>query len=711
MVALAKSNLPRKALFIGILSILLSSGGEYLYGQNFPERMWWTPGLVSSLPVVDSLQNSNGSNLLGLDFQHTLSLFSWSSSLRLASNSFFASARLSPSFSVSSEARSRLREDTRVRTNEANAFINADYPLDAFRNGLTFSFFGTTYSLRSPADQAVTQIGTLANVTDGYGVIGGKYFPVPTTEITVGAGAARKSFEIGTSSGWIVKGGAVESPVQLSEGNSLDSTTLAIDERHFTLADEVARNDNVHARLLTSFSDNGSNDASAGIYLKRRDFFFPKDTSGALAKQERSETGFEFHDALYFPLIAKRLIGNFRADISPHQVTRRTPSVDITTLPTTTLTTSTFLVPSSTSALEAGLAGRLDLLIGENPDTSRLTELSAEMKFDDKSETNNILQGETGSLSALEVQKLSDALSQTGYEGKQTTLNLSAYIPIAEHDRINADFSSRIYRYDTQSPDNHDTRDELNLSSSLQYDHMFSHELELKNELRLAESHLVYLASDRSLQNYVSKTIALSSQAIYYSASFQHQVRCEVFANYSVYDFPPPVIDPGSIRDYLIRGVNGSDSVRLSLGKFHVIWDALSTIEGIFDVRFYERGAYNRSAFTELPVLRTQEFSGDLTLNLTDRISSSPMLVKIGARAFFLRRYEPPSTLQTNLVLQESLNRIGPLLIVIIDQLAIKGPRLFGSIWYSLVQQNEFDTNIFSSSHQIEGRLTAQWTF
>ena len=684
--------------------------GKSLHAQNFPTRNWWTPGLVSSLPVLDSLQIASPISLIGLDFQHTLSLFNWGSSIHIASNTFFPSSPLSPSFLISSEGRSILREDTRVQTSEANALVNIDYPLDIIRNALTFSFFGTTYLLKSPPDQTVP-VGTLTNVTDGYGVLGGKYFPAPLFEITAGGGIARKSFQIGTSAGWIAQGMFVESPTQVSEGNILDDSA-SVDERHFSLADEVARNDNIRAHLVSNFQDNGYNDASAGIYLRRRDFYFPKDTSGSLAKQERSELGFVIHDALQYPVIAKRLIGYFNADISPHEITRRTPSVDINSLPTTTLITSTFLVPSSTSALELGFAGKLDLLVGENLDTTRIALLSAEMKYDERSETNNILQGETGALATIDVQKLSQALSLTGYDGKQTTLNLSAYFPLAERDRLNANFSSRIYRYDTQSPDNHDTRDELNLSSSVQYDHFFSRELDLKSELRLAESHLVYLASDRSLQNYVSKTIALATQAIYFSPSFQHQIRGEVFANYSVYDFTTPIVDPGSIRDYLIRGVNGSDSIRISLGRFSVIWDALSQIEGIFDLRLYERGAYNQSAFTERPVLRTSEFSGDLTFNLTDRISSSPTLIKIGARAFYLRRYEPnASSLQTDLLLQESLNRIGPLLIVIIDQLAVKGPKLYGSIWYSFVKQDEFDSNIFSSSHQIEGRLSAQWSF
>ncbi|MDP4229831.1 MAG: hypothetical protein Q8916_05430 [Bacteroidota bacterium] len=691
------------------LSFLLEAGS--LCAQVFPQRFWWTPGSLSSLPVIDSLQNSNSLSIINFDFQHALSLYSWGTSLRLGSNSFLTSGPTLPRFSVSAEGRSRLREDTRVRTSEANALIDADYPFDSARNGLTLSFFGTTYSLQSGPEQAISQIGTLSDVTDGYGVLGGQYFPSSKIKITAGGGIARKSFAGGTGSGTIFKAGIFSDPTILSEENTLDGAA-ALDERHFNLADETLRNDNVHLHLLSNFGESGNNDAFGGVAFKRRDFFFLKDTSGSLAKQERSEVDFELHDALLFPIIKKRLISNFRVDLIPQQITRRTPSVDLSSLPTTTLVTSTFLVPSTTNALEAAFSGRLDLAVGDLNGTDRLMQFSAEMKFDERSEANDILKGETGALSALEVQKLSSTLDQTSFDGKLTSLQLSANFPIAEKDSLHADFSSRIYRYDTPSSDNHDDRDELNLASTLQYIHFFSRSLEMTSEIRLAQSHLVYLESDRSLQNYVSKTIALASQVEFRIPSFEHQVRAEVFANYSVYDFSAPVTSPDGARDYLIRGINGSDSVRLSLGRFPILWDALTQIEGIFDLRLYERGAYNVQAFTERPILRTTEFSGDLTCNLADRASKSPTLVKLGARVFLQRRYAPvAASAETSLSLQERLDRIGPLLIVTIDQLAALGPRLYGSIWYSFVSQQTFDTVSSSSSRQVEARLAAQWSF
>lgn len=699
----------RKVSSFAVVLIVIVAHERSLHGQIFPERIWWFPGSISSLPVVDSLQTTNPISFAGLDFQHALSLYSWSSSVRLSSNSFLKYDPLTPQFSASGEGRSRLREDTRVRTSEANALINADLPFDALRNGLTLSFFGTTYSLRAGAEQALSQIGTLANVTDGYGVLGGKYSPVPSLKITVGGGIARKSFAIGTSSGRIFKAALTDS-TSLSDENTFEGNA-ELDERRFTLADEVLRNDNIRAHLISDFGESGNNDASGGISVKRRDFFFPKDTSGILAKQERSELDFELHDAFQYPFIKKRLLGNFRVDLLPQQITRRTPSVDITSLPATTLVTSTFLVPSTTNALDAAFSGRFDLSLGELDEPNRMTQISAEMKFDERSETSDILHGETGSLSTPEVKKLSDALGETSFDGKLTSLQLSVSFPLAGRDALHVDFSSRIYRYDTPSENNHDDRDELNLGSIVQYIHSFSPSLGMTNEIRLAQSHLVYLGSDRSLQNYVSKTIAFASQVEYRTFSFQHQLRGEVFANYSVYDFAAPVANPNSARDYLIRGINGSDSIRISLGRFRLLGDVLSQIEGIFDLRLYERGAYSVKAFTERPVLRTSEFSADVTLNLTDR-TSSPTLIKLGARAFILRRFSPNAmSPESTLSLQESLNRIGPLFIITIDQYAAKGPRLYGSIWYSFVDQQTYDPTMSSSSRQVEARLATEWSF
>ncbi|MEI8133995.1 MAG: hypothetical protein WCH46_02815 [bacterium] len=673
-----------------------------LKAQPISDREWWNPGkeIHSLLDTTDRIS---------VDFQHTLSLFTWNSILQYQLNPLRNRTSGSTTFRLLAKGASKLREDTRIRTSDASASVNTEYFLDDYKNALTLSLTGSTYSLSGSANRPVAQIGTLTSVSDGDGIIGAKLYLNQIITIAPGVGIEKKSLEIGSSTGWIGNVSMSQSMTPLAEGNEIEDSLL-IDERRFTLSNEIMRNDYIRTHLISVFGAEASNDVAGGISLKRRDFFFPKDS--ILAKQERTEIQYDLHDVLNYPIVPQKLTGNFRLDLVPRQITRRTPTIDLATLSSTALIASTFLVPSTSSAVDAGLSGRLDLLLGDQTDTTNEYHFSTELRFEEKSETNSLIFSETGALQPLVVTRVSDVLAQTSYDGKQTSLNVSAFLPISRVDKLHLEFNSRIFRYDTPSKENHDDRDELNMSAFIQYAHSFTPRFELNTELKLSQGHLVYLESDRSLQNYVSKTIALSSETKYAASGFLHQLRAEVFANYAVYDFSSPVAAPSGIRDYLIRGFDATDSIKIPFGKSPIFFNKYVHLESHFDLRLYDRGAYNANSFREKPVLRTSEISGDLTIDLSDVNTSSPALVKLGARSFFLRRYSPnTSSASSELPLQEQLDRIGPLLVVVLDQNQTKGLRLYGDVWYSIVTSTAGDTHLTNSSHQIEARLSAQWSF
>ncbi|MFI5263415.1 MAG: hypothetical protein ACHQM6_02760, partial [Candidatus Kapaibacterium sp.] len=98
-----KDILLRKVFPFGILIFFFVAHGKSLYAQPFPERNWWIPGSISTLPSTDSLHHRDSVSILGLDFQHALSLYTWSSSMQIFSNSLRTLAALMPSFSFSSE--------------------------------------------------------------------------------------------------------------------------------------------------------------------------------------------------------------------------------------------------------------------------------------------------------------------------------------------------------------------------------------------------------------------------------------------------------------------------------------------------------------------------------------------------------------------------------------------------------------------------------
>src|SRR5207244_11845429 len=94
-----------------------------------------------------------------------------------------------------------------------------------------------------------------------------------------------------------------------------------------------------------------------------------------------------------------------------------------------------------------------------------------------------------------------------------------------------------LLNYDTPSNLNDDDHDEQVTGASLAWRRQFSNDLAGGLDLRATRTHLVYLKSDRSAQNTVTRSIALASNAYYSTPSLLAQVQGEVFANYAVLDY------------------------------------------------------------------------------------------------------------------------------------------------------------------------------
>lgn len=676
---------------------------------------WWTPGTISSLPVTDSLSRYNRLSDLSLNFEHTLSLHQWG--VGTAITTLGRDARQvstiwsSPSVSISAQGRSQLREDTRTRTTEGTGYIEATYPLIDGKAILSASLFGTTYSLSRNAATSIYDVGTLQNLSDGYALVGGKYMPLSELVLSGGAGIAYKSFLFGSSNGNIIQARAVLSTISIAEGSVIDGEA-SIDERRFNSLGELGRNDAAKAHLTTVFGDEGSNEATAGVSLKRRDFYFTVDTNSPTARQERSEFIVELHDLLRYPLVQKRLLLLVEGNFIPRSVSRKTSGIDFASASTGLLTSSTFLLPSTTTAFDLGISSQLQWTLSEETRTPNRTPLiTAEIKYSENSETNDISLSELSFASTSLINKLSSTFNATSFDAGQSALNITGIFPVFERDAIQANISSRLFRYDTPSQDNRDDRDELYLNATLKYYHSFASNLSAMAQVRLSQNHLVYLKSDRSAQNYTGNTLSFLCSTLFEGNVVRNSISAEVFANYSVYDFMlPSVIQLGG-RDYLIRGVNGSDSISIALGGFHFIANGTASLESNMNLRLYERGAYNASAFTERPLLRTTEFSGDFTFNITDLSTNAPILLKLGARSFYQLRYAPTSAQSTALQLQERVNRIGPLVVLIIDQFSANGLRLYGNLWYSILQHDSYDLRQSSRTGLVEGKLGVRWTF
>ncbi len=670
-------------------------------GAAIGQHLWWSPGEISSLPIGDSSVSLKDIERIQLDFSHTLSLYSWGGGANIS----LPSASKAPkglSFLLFVDGRSRLREDTRTRTNEGNAALHSSYPLIDSALTAEVALFGSTYSLNQPNSPFTA---ALQRLSDGYALGGIGATPSAGISVHIGGGIAYKSFQYGSSSGSIFQVQGVLSPLAVSDASYLNASA-GIDERHFNAYDEASRNDSAGIHLYTSFGEGGINDVVVNGSIQRRDFYFTVDSTSAPVRQERSEFNYGIRDFLRYPVSGDKLTFYAEAALAPKAVVRKTNGIDLATATPVFLTSSTFLLPSTTAASAITLSSRLEWIPFANN-----SSISAELKYGENIETNDITSNELPLVSSSVLQRISSILQATSFDARQTALSLNGLFPISTTDAITTTLASRIYRYDTQSEDNHDDRDELYLNAGIQYWHAFSSVFSGSIELRGAENHLVYLESDRSAQNYIGKTLTLSFKTDYISAAVRHSLSLELSANYSVYDFSVPIVEALGGRDYLIRGLNGTDSMLISCGKLFGDPARLAAIEAMVSVRFYERGSYQPEAFSERPLLQTSEASGDLTMNITDEHNSSPMLLKLGLRGFYQFRFAPVSSTVTSLLLQEQTKRLGPLAILILDKTSISGLRLFGSLWYSFIDHRSFDNSSQTRSTLAEGRLSVEWNF
>ncbi|MBS1904661.1 MAG: hypothetical protein JSS75_13220 [Bacteroidetes bacterium] len=690
--------------------VFLLLGVSTVWAQTFDTlaRSWWHPGAVSSLPVIDSMTQFHDVRSLEFGFDHTSSLYNWSAGSQL---SFHPQDPLSyhPSISFSSEARSELRQDTRTRTNEGTAYLRSDFPVVARTLGLSTTLFGNTYSLNQPQSALGTIFSSLQRVSDGYALAGADYAALDELNVSASAGLAYKSFLYGKSTGSIIQARAETEPISVADGSLLD-LSARLDERRFPSLGEAGRNDGARIHYVTSLGDGGSNESSIGFTLKRQDFYFNVDSLAPYARQERSEMTVDIRNSLHYPIVPRRLDFLFDGTVTPRTIDRQTKGIDLSTTPTNFLTSSSFLLPSSTTAFDLDLSSRLQWSPAAWTN-GRAPTFGASVRYVENSQTNDVTASAFPFASNTLLKRLSDIFEATSYDGRQSTAGIDIGIPVAARDSIVALVSSRLLRYDTPSPDNHDDRDELYLNALLLYTHVFNDRFSASAQLRLARSHLVYLKSDRSAQNYTGKTISFTGSTLFENRSLRNVLSAEVFSNYAVYDFTLPTIDPIAGRDYLIRGVNGSDSVRIRTGRMPLFPRAFGAVSSNVTVGLYERGAYNVDAFSERPLLRTSEISGEVTFDIDDRSAHSPTLVRLGARAFYQLRSAPNTAISTSLSLQERIARFGPLVVVVLDDVDALGLRLYGSLWYSTLVHDEYDAHRSSSAPLVEGRLAARWTF
>jgi hypothetical protein len=228
---------------------------------------------------------------------------------------------------------------------------------------------------------------------------------------------------------------------------------------------------------------------------------------------------------------------------------------------------------------------------------------------------------------------------------QRTSLAATMTALVSSRDTIGLAASGTILRYDTQSDENLDDRDELWYILNLSYARRMSRSLTVGISADANLTHLVYLASARSADNTWNRIFRVSPRAVYSPGeAFFSSNRFEVLANYTVYDFE---YLSGSTRSFSFRQFAWVDSSELRLTKrFSANWYNY--------LRFYERGDFRWDEFAERPVNAFE----DKTLQGTfSYILREGLLFSVGIRYFSSLRF---GYIGSERVLERFFKSVGP---------------------------------------------------
>jgi hypothetical protein len=223
-----------------------------------------------------------------------------------------------------------------------------------------------------------------------------------------------------------------------------------------------------------------------------------------------------------------------------------------------------------------------------------------------------------------EIQKIENSKNNLN---RITSLIFETQYSISNTNLLKGNISSMILRYDTESKDNNDDRDELYVTAQIlhRYDNLLNFIAETSFEFNSVT--LNYLFKERSANNNTNKIYKLTSKT-YYSPfnSLTTRNLFQVLANYTVYQYEDLVsqIQSFSFRQFLF---NDSTYLKLNTRIF---------LGFTGNLRIYEQGVYNDKNFTVKPINYYDERTIQSEIGY---LISNLFIVSLGVKHFIQRYY------------------------------------------------------------------------
>ena len=219
--------------------------------------------------------------------------------------------------------------------------------------------------------------------------------------------------------------------------------------------------------------------------------------------------------------------------------------------------------------------------------------------------------------------------------GKRTTMYFDANYLLTNTHSFKLSGSSSLLKYDTDSDENNDDRDELYLVTSLSHKFTNYENFELETTFDFSRSHLKYIFAERSSNNNVNNIYKLTSSSIFLPFdNFLTKNSVSVLANYTVYDFEDLL---SQVQSFSFRQFYVKDSTSFKFTNS-------MNLDFIGELKLSEQGEFFNDEFSVNPLtyFEDQNYNLSLWYEVIKNIYFSA-----GLRYFEQKRYDYVSGIKT----------------------------------------------------------------
>lgn len=404
--------------------------------------------------------------------------------------------------------------------------------------------------------------------------------------------------------------------------------------------DKLTQKTNYNLELNTSvyknFSDRSENNTVVRFYDRRSDFYIPATTSiinNYSVKnniQSRIESFVYLEDKLKYGIAENfnfNLLGSYSAKFidSRYKFIPSSQSIVFENIYNAKVNENGFQAGTNVEYYSRKYIAKLWLVYSERVEQHNPVDL--------------------GAFPSSIVRELERLEKDKNNNSRNTSLIIEATALLTNTHSLRISGSTSVLRYDTDSKENYDDRDELNsiFNISHKYDNLYNFAVETTFEYNLAT--LSYLFKEKSSNNNSNKIYRLTSRSIFApTKNFSTKNSVQVLANYTVYKFEDII---SKIQSFSFRQLTIADTSGLNITK-SLFFDFFGNF------KLYEQGSYNEKEFSEKPLAYFDErkFNAFLGYKFTENL-----IFSIGFGHFIQRQYIYDSG---NKMLRHTIANYGP---------------------------------------------------